>query len=119
MKLFKSLVLTGIGSLLLTGCAGLPTKEGVTTIAPADIYETCAKLVPNQALEYSFEASNSINFKILYRSQGNVFYSYTKDNVLSDRGVFYPEREESYCVDWSNLHNEPVNLSYSYSVRQQ
>ncbi len=119
MKLFRTALLTGIGCLLVAGCAGLPTKKSIVKIPPTDIYETCVKLVPNQALDYSFEASDSVNFKILYRSEGNVFYSYTKDAVLSDKGVFYAEREESYCMEWSNLHHEPVSLSYSYEVRQQ
>jgi len=117
MKLSR-IVISGLLVLFAAGCAGTRTKEGATTVSINNFYEKCVELVPNQVLDYSFEASSPINFKILYREKGNVFYSYSKDYVLSDKGTFYPEKRQRYCMTWINLFSEPVNLSHTYGIRE-
>ncbi|MCL5022987.1 MAG: hypothetical protein M1497_06435 [Nitrospirae bacterium] len=119
MRPVKTVTAASLFSLVLAiGCASAPGRTGVITIGPSEVHQACVEAAPDEALEYSFEASLPVAFKILYREEGSVFYSYSKENVFSDKGVFYPERLQLYCLAWTNLHDKPVNLSYTYAVRR-
>jgi hypothetical protein len=86
------------------------------TIKPSGIHEDCMEMVPGQILEYSFEASNPLNFNVHYHEDHNVVYGITKDGVSSDKGTFLCEKKQYYCLMWTNAGSEPVNLTYSYRM---
>src|SRR5512139_3295904 len=99
------------------GCASLVAADRTSkTIKPSGIHEDCMDLLPGQILEYSFEASQPLNFNVHYHEDHDVVYGITKEGVSGDKGTFPCERRQYYCLMWTNPGSEPVGLVYSYSI---
>lgn len=115
-------VCTGLLSCLFViiaaGCASLTVKDKtVETIGPSRIHEDCLELLPGHVLEYSFEATEAINFNIHYHEDHNVLYVVSKDAVATAQGGFQSEKKHHYCLMWTNPNKKPVTLNYHYGIR--
>jgi hypothetical protein len=107
--------------IVITGsCASLVAADQTSeTIKPSGIHEDCMELLPDQILEYSFEASKPLNFNVHYHEDHDVVYGITKDGVSGDKGTFHCEKKQYYCLMWTNAGSESVGLVYSYSIRKK
>jgi len=94
------------------------TEKIKEAIKPLGMHEDCMELMPNQMLDYSFESSNSLNFNIHYHDDSEIIYLVIADNTFKEHGSFCPEKQQYYCLMWTNPHNEIVNISYTYTARQ-
>jgi len=77
------------------------------------------ELLSGQILEYSFEASKSLDVNIHYHEDHEVIYGITKNGISGDKGVFHSNKKQYYCLMWTNPGSEPVDLVYSYRIRRE
>lgn len=102
--------------LLCFGCASVKSSPAVATIPASDMRQVCIELSPNDILDFFYDSSGPLTFEILYTEGGDTFYSYSQNNSYSDRGRFYPEKQQFYCLTWLNHNTEPASLRYEYLV---
>jgi hypothetical protein len=101
------------------GCASLATVDKKSeTIKASGIHEDCMELLPGQILEYSFEASKSLDFNIHYHEDREVVYGIKKNGISGDKGVFHSNKKQYYCLMWTNPGSEPVDLVYSCCIKR-
>ncbi len=116
----KSIALFLLGFIFvvtLTACAGLQTKEtDEATIPSSDMLEVCVQLSPDQVLDYFFRSSLPLTFRILYHENGNSVYAYSLDEASYDAGLFYPDRQQFYCMKWINSSAIPAKIVYDYRL---
>lgn len=127
MKLFESsrgsYILGLIWPLLVIfsgGCADIwggtseAPKEwtGVKQIAGSSFHEECLNLRPGQALAYSFESAQPVQFNIHYHEGEEALYPVSKEGISGLKGTFRPAKSRNYCFMWSNSQSKPVKLSY-------
>ncbi len=93
------------------------TEKVTETIKPFGIHEDCMELTPDKILYYSFESSNVLNFNIHYHNS-EVSYPIVANNTSRENGSFRPKKRQYYCLMWINPHNETLNISYTYTLRQ-
>jgi hypothetical protein len=104
-------------AVLAGGCSGLNLKgETKVVIDPAKFHEDCLKLRPGDVWSYSFKASNPVDFNIHFHHEGKITYPVLKKNTSTETGKFYPDREEFFCLMWTNLQKMPVRLIYTNTV---
>ena len=118
-------------SLLLSGCAtsgtnddGSMSMSDTVKIKPSRSYEDCVELLPGQIMNYSFNASNFVNFNIHYHTEKELYYPVKKKGVMMGKGSldiqeldYYSTEQEFFCVMWDNLNPEPVQVSFSCEVK--
>jgi hypothetical protein len=116
-------VLNMIGLVVLVlfaacGCSSMRTRNESqqVMIEQSRSHEDCMELTPTDMLHYSFKTSRPVNFNIHYHEEGKVTYVVSKDNTVSEEGMFSPEKKQYYCLMWTNLLPETVSLSYNYKV---
>jgi hypothetical protein len=99
----------------------LKTSKGQleATIEPGRIHEKCLKLISGQALNYSFEASRPMDFNIHYHKFKEVIYPVTQKSIFRKKSLFNPEREEVYCMMWSNPSAESISLTYQFQLTEK
>ena len=89
------------------------------TIEPGKIHEKCLKLISGQVLDYSFETSRPMDFNIHYHKSKEVIYSVPQKSIFRKKSFFNPEREEVYCMMWSNPSAESISLTYQFQVTEK
>jgi hypothetical protein len=95
----------------------MQTKNQVEiTMEPGRPHEECMDLRPVDLLHYSFQATRPVQFNIHYHEGATVGYPVKKDNISADKGTFTPDRDQFYCMMWTNSQSGPVNLSYEFTV---
>lgn len=107
----------------LLGCATIGEKkegkhEVETIVEPSKAHEDCFDLSPGQALDYTFESLKPLDFNIHWHEAGKIAYPIEKDGISSDKGSFQSEKQQYYCLMWTNPRSEPVKLKYDYSVKK-
>jgi len=118
-------------SFLISGCATSGTNDddgmsiyNIVKIEPSGSYEDCLELLPGQIMNYSFDASNFVNFNIHYHTEKGLHYPVNKKGVMMGKGSldiqeldYYTEDQESFCVMWENASSEPTRVSFSCAVK--
>lgn len=89
------------------------------TVEPSKVHEDCVDLSPGKVLDYTFESLRPLDFNIHWHEDNKIAYPVKKDGISSDRGSFQPERQQYYCLMWTNPHREPVGLKYKYRVQER
>ena len=91
----------------LVGCAAQPTivpgkarEVQAHPLPPYQTHEECAKLLPGDRLEYSFNADAPLHFNIHYHEGKAVIMPLSRDNVKADRGEFKVLIAQEYCLMW-------------------
>ncbi len=89
----------------LAGCAAPinpdePKAVAALAVAPYEIHEECVRLVPGDRLEYTFEATERVNFEIRYREGDAVVAPIARDSTRADAGVFIAQLARDYCLVW-------------------
>jgi hypothetical protein len=91
---------------LVAGCVVAPVtadKPKFVTGHPLPPYESfreCVRLSRDDRLEYSFEASEPVDFDIRY-DEGNVVVApIVRDKSHADAGVFVARIVRDYCLVW-------------------
>ena len=90
-----------------------------TTIEPGKVHEKCLKLIPGQVLDYSFETSTPMDFNIHYHKFKEVIYPVHQKSIFRKKSLFNPEREEVYCMMWSNPSAQSIFLTYQFQVTEK
>ncbi len=91
---------------LLTGCAVAPVaadRPKVVSGHPLPPYESfreCTRLSPDDRLEYSFEATDPVDFDIRYHEGDVVVAPIVRERSLADAGVFVARIARDYCLVW-------------------
>ena len=120
VRILRMLLVVGILVCTVGGCSSLPVKDqGSVYINPSRSHEECFQLSPSQVLHYSFNTSKPVNFNIHYHEADNITYAVSQDNIAATDGTFYPEKEQFYCLMWTNSQSAPVSLSYKYSIEKK
>ena len=118
-------------SFLIVGCATSGTNDdggmsvsNTVKINSSGSYEDCLELLPGQIMNYSFNASNFVNFNIHYHTAKELHYPIKKKGVMMGKGSldiqeldYYTTEQEFFCVMWDNLNPEPVQVSFSCEVK--
>ncbi len=116
-KIFAAVLFAGLLAVTSIGCSSLNLKgETEAVINPSKFHEDCIKLVPGDVWTYSFKASNPVDFNIHFHEEGKITYPVSRKNTPAEEGKFYPDKEEFYCLMWTNLQKNPVQLTYTYKV---
>ena len=130
----KTIMLAFLGLsllLLLSGCATSGSNEddgtsinGTVIIKPSRSFEDCIEVLPGQIMNYSFDASNFVNFNVHYHTENGLYYPVDKKGVMTWKGSldlqeldYYTPEQEFFCVMWDNLNPEPVQVSFSCEVK--
>ena len=93
-------------ALVVAACAAdtivpdVPKAVGEFPIAPFEIHEECAQLVPGDRLDFRFEAKRPVNFQIYYKDGITFIAPVSRENVTEFSWVFSPLYERRYCAQW-------------------
>jgi hypothetical protein len=102
---------------MASGCSALNLRgENGVVLQPSKFHEDCLKLVPGDVWSYSFKASQPVDFNIHFHEWGKITYPVLKKNTSAEESKFYPDREEFYCLMWTNLQKNAVRITYTYTT---
>jgi hypothetical protein len=132
-KTIKIVLLLLSIALLTYGCATSDVKEkgeaaayDTAKIEPSRSYEECLEVYPGQVLDYSFKASDFVDFNIHYHTEEEIRYPVNEKGVRSGKGSisvdemeYYTEEQEYLCLMWDNLNWESVKVSFSCQVKSK
>ena len=130
----KTIMLAFLGLsllLLLSGCATSGSNEddgtsinGTVIIKPSRSFEDCIEVLPGQIMNYSFDASNFVNFNVHYHTENGLYYPVDKKGVMTWKGSldlqeldYYTDDQEFFCVMWDNLDSVPVVVSFTFEAK--
>ena len=107
-------------AFLANGCSSFQLKNGTeVTMNPSKLHEECVELMPRDVLSYSFKASDPVDFNIHYHEETNIVYPVFKKNSSGEEGKFYADKEQTYCLMWTNIQTKPVRLTYTFKVEKK
>jgi hypothetical protein len=128
-KLHPAILFIGIFLFLTGGCAttGVSTevspdaalKDRKTLKAkldPSGHHELCKKIRPDQKLAFSFESSGPLDFNVHYHRGKEVLYPVSEEKITTSKGYYSPEKEDIFCLMWTNPQSEAVDLSFKYKI---
>jgi hypothetical protein len=119
-RIFVAMVLAGFLVIFLNGCSSLEAKNTIeVTLNPSKLHEECMEMMPGDILSYSFNASGPVDFNIHCHEQGNIICPVSKKGSTSDEGDFRAEKEQIYCLMWTNIQTIPVRLTYTFAVEKK
>ena len=119
-KTMKTMVIVSFLAFLSNGCSALPVKkESEVVINPAKLYEECMELTSRDVLFYSFKSSEPIDFDIHYHEEGNIVYPIIKKDSSAQEGRFYADKEQTYCLMWTNIQTNLVRLTYEFRMEKK
>lgn len=105
---------------LIAGCGSLPVKpREQTEIAPSKAYEDCLEMKLGDSLVYSFEASKPLDFNLHCHEGSEVVCPVEKAGITSLSSTFIADRDQYFCLMWTNPNKEAVRLNYSYSLQKK
>ncbi len=90
----------------LAGCAAplleadAPKSVFAHRIAPYEWHEECAQMARGDALEYTFESREPVQFNIHYREGSTAVYRLALDGVRRESGRFEALQPQDYCLLW-------------------
>ena len=120
-------------SLIAYGCAttDVQGKAGSTVYQTVKIkssgsYEECMEVYPGQVMDYSFDASDFVNFNIHYHTEEEVKYPVNRNGIMFGKGSinvdeleYYTKEQEFFCLMWDNLNSENVKVAFSCKVSEK
>lgn len=120
LKTFLSVLLPCLFLFTASGCSSLNIKnETEVTIVPSKLHEECMELVPHDVLFYSFKASDPVDFNVHYHEYGNIIYPISKKNTAGEEGKFYADKQQIYCLMWTDIQTNPVRITYKFRVEKR
>ena len=82
-------------------------------------HEECLKLLQENEVEYSFEASHPLTFDIHYHDGTQIIDAFAKKTIASLEATLKPEIVQEYCMTWSNHQPQAVQLKYQFQINEK
>ena len=80
-------------------------------------HEECLKLLQENEVVYSFEASHPLIFDIHYHDGTQIVDALAKKTIASLEATLKPEIVQEYCMTWSNHQPQAVQLKYQFQIK--
>jgi len=69
-------------------------------IAPYEWHEECAQMARGDALDYTFESRDPVQFNIHYHEGATAVYPLIREGVRNESGRFEAMVAQDYCLMW-------------------
>ena len=109
--------------LTISGCATTQTNTGTgkaetieALVKAKGIHEECFPMTLSDEVRVSFESSRPLDYNIHYHKGDQIFYPVDLKGIAKWQGVFKAEKDDVYCLMWTNNTAEQVWLNGSYSM---
>ena len=79
-------------------------------------HEECLKLLQENEVVYSFEASHPLTFDIHYHDGTQIVDTFAKKTIAALEAKLKPEIVQEYCMTWSNHQPQAVQLKYQFQI---
>ena len=79
-------------------------------------HEECLKLLQENEVVYSFEASHPLTFDIHYHDGTQIVDAFAKKTIAAMEATLKPEIVQEYCMTWSNHQPQAVQLKYQFQI---
>ena len=79
-------------------------------------HEECLKLLQENEVVYSFEASPPLTFDIHYHDGTQIVDAFAKKTIAALEATLKPEIVQDYCMTWSNQQPQAVQLKYQFQI---
>ena len=79
-------------------------------------HEECLKLLQENVVVYSFEASHPLTFDIHYHDGTQIVDAFAKKTIAALEATLQPEIAQEYCITWSNHQPQAVQLNYQFQI---
>lgn len=79
-------------------------------------HEECLKLLQENEVVYSFEASHPLTFDIHYHDGTQIVDAFAKKTIAALEATLQPEIAQEYCMTWSNHQPQAVQLNYQFQI---
>ena len=79
-------------------------------------HEECLKLLQENEVVYSFEASHPLTFDIHYHDGTQIVVAFPKKTIAALDATLKPEIVQEYCMTWSNHQPQAVQLKYQFQI---
>jgi|TARA_B110000263_G_scaffold115972_1_gene101081 hypothetical protein len=79
-------------------------------------HEECLKLLQENEVVYSFEASHPLTFDIHYHDGTQIVDAFAKKTIAALEATLQPEIAQEYCITWSNHQPQAVQLNYQFQI---
>ena len=76
--------------------------EKTATVQPGKFLELCGDLAKGQAIGWSFEADQSLDFNVHFHQGNEVVFPAKQDAVKQASGTLSVAAKQDYCWMWSN-----------------
>ena len=94
-------------------------KDQVETQLPSlATHEECLKLLQENEVVYSFEASDPLTFDIHYHDGTRIVDAFAKKTISDLKATLQPEIVQEYCMSWSNHQPKEVQLKYQFQIKE-
>ena len=80
-------------------------------------HEECLKLLQENKVVYSFEASHPLTFDIHYHDGTQIVDAFAKKTIAALEATLKPEIVQEYCMTWSNHQPQAVQLKYQFQIK--
>ncbi len=80
-------------------------------------HEECLKLLQENEVVYSFEASHPLTFDIHYHDGTQIVDTFAKKTIAALEAKLKPEIVQEYCMTWSNHQPQAVQLKYQFQIK--
>jgi len=80
-------------------------------------HEECLKLLQENEVVYSFEASHPLTFDIHYHDGTQIVDAFAKKTIAAMEATLKPEIVQEYCMTWSNHQPQAVQLKYQFQIK--
>ena len=80
-------------------------------------HEECLKLLQENEVVYSFEASDPLTFDIHYHDGTRIVDAFAKKTISDLKATLQPEIVQEYCMSWSNHQPKEVQLKYQFQIK--
>ncbi len=80
-------------------------------------HEECLKLLQENEVVYSFEASHPLTFDIHYHDGTQIVDALAKKTIAAMESTLKPEIVQEYCMTWSNHQPQAVQLKYQFQIK--
>ena len=82
-------------------------------------HEECLKLLQENEVVYSFEASDPLTFDIHYHDGTQIVDAFAKKTISDLKATLLPEIVQEYCMSWSNHQPQAVQLKYQFQIKEK
>ena len=79
-------------------------------------HEECLKLLQENEVVYSFEASHPLTFDIHYHDGTQIVDAFAKKTIAALEATLQPEIAQEYCITWSNHQPQAFQLNYQFQI---